>query len=159
MTMPKFKDCYEALRLLAKVKQQTGDKYEAMAHFKRCIELNPQDFKASFEIAQMFDNVDQPVALMYYEQGLKSMNLEIEKRHKLSAETLSEEDFYKDTRNIVPPELLNNVGVLRLEAAQNLKFTNPTDARKKSEDSLKSFQKALHNIELLQKIQGDSNKF
>lgn len=139
MIIPKFKDCYEALRLLAKVKQQTGDKYEAMAHFKRCIELNPGDYKASFEIAQMFDLADQPLALMYYEQGLKSMNLEIEKRHKLSAETLSEEEFNKDPRNIVPPELLNNIGVMRLEAAESLKHTNASEAKKKSEESLKAF--------------------
>jgi hypothetical protein len=51
MTIPKFKDCYEALKLLAKVKQQTGDKYEAMAHLKRCVELNPEDYKSCFEIA------------------------------------------------------------------------------------------------------------
>ena len=63
----------------------------------------------------MFDQVDQPLALHFYEQGLKSMSLEIEKRHKFSAENLSEEEFYKNPNNLVPPELLNNIGVLRLE--------------------------------------------
>ena len=158
MTIPKFRYCYEALRLLAKVKQQTGDKYEAMIHFKRCIELNPQDYKASFEIAQMFDQVDQPLALHFYEQGLKSMSLEIEKRHKLSAENLSEEEFYKNPNNLVPPEILNNIGVLRLEQSQSLKFINESESKKKSEESLKAFKNALYNIELLQKIHGESSK-
>ena len=129
-----------------------------MIHFKRCIELNPQDYKASFEIAQMFDQVDQPLALHFYEQGLKSMSLEIEKRHKLSAENLSEEEFYKNPNNLVPPEILNNIGVLRLEQSQSLKFINESESKKKSEESLKAFKNALYNIELLQKIHGESSK-
>jgi tetratricopeptide (TPR) repeat protein len=39
----KYKECTEVIRLLAKVKQLQGDKFEAMAHFKRLIELNPSD--------------------------------------------------------------------------------------------------------------------
>jgi Flp pilus assembly protein TadD len=51
LSNPKFKECTEAIRLLAKVKQLQGDQFEAMAHFKRLLELNPRDFDSSFEIA------------------------------------------------------------------------------------------------------------
>ena len=83
----KYKECTEVIRLLAKVKQLQGDKFEAMAHFRRMIELNPSDHQSQFEIAQLFDLIDMPMALMYYEQGYRNLSLEIEKRHKFSAET------------------------------------------------------------------------
>jgi tetratricopeptide (TPR) repeat protein len=52
---PRFKDSYESLRLLAKVKSLQGKRYEALALYKRVIELNPSDYEANFEVAQLFD--------------------------------------------------------------------------------------------------------
>lgn len=67
-----FKDCYEALQLLAKVKSTQGKRYEAMALYKRLIEINPFDYKSNFDIAQMFEQIDHGFALKYYEQGIAS---------------------------------------------------------------------------------------
>ena len=69
---PKYKDCYEVLELYAKMKVQEGKRYEALALYKRIIELNPNDYQSCFEIAQLFDQIDQSFALEYYEQGIKS---------------------------------------------------------------------------------------
>ena len=40
---------------------------------------------------------------------------------------MSEDEFKKDARNIIPPELLNNIGVLRLELSISLKQVNAED--------------------------------
>ena len=69
----KYKDSFEAIKLLAKVKCLQGKRYEALALYKRVIELNPKDHQASFDVAQMFDQVEPPLALVYYEQGLRSL--------------------------------------------------------------------------------------
>lgn len=79
-----YKDSFEALKLLAKVKSMQGKKYESLALYKRVIELNPKDFNACFEVAQMFDAIDQQLALSYYERGLEGMQMDIEVRHKLN---------------------------------------------------------------------------
>ena len=63
LSFPKYKDSFEAIKLLAKVKSLTGKHYESLVLYKRVIELNPKDFRACFEIAQMFDQIDQPLAL------------------------------------------------------------------------------------------------
>lgn len=118
LAAPKYKDCYEAIKLLAKVKSLQGKRFEALAHYKRVIELNPKDYQSNFEVAQMFDQVDQPLALSYYEQGLKSLSMDIEVRLKLHSDHQNEEEFFSDPINIVSPELLNNIGVLRLEHAE-----------------------------------------
>ena len=47
----RFKDSFEAIKLLAKVKSLQGKRYEALLLYKRILELNPRDFKACFEIA------------------------------------------------------------------------------------------------------------
>ena len=52
---PKYKDCYEVLELYAKMKVHEGKRYEALAIYKRIIELNPNDYQSCFEIAQLFD--------------------------------------------------------------------------------------------------------
>jgi hypothetical protein len=41
--------------------------------------------------------------------------MDIETRQKLSAEEMTEEQFWLDANNIIPPEILLNIGVLRLE--------------------------------------------
>jgi len=94
---------------LAKVKNLQGKRYEAMALYKRIIELNPNDYEACFDIAQMFDQIDQGIARMYYEQGLE--------KFKAINKERSTDESNNDPRNIVSPEILNNVGVLRLELA------------------------------------------
>jgi len=44
--------------------------------------------------------------------------MEIEIRQKITNENQSEELFNSDPQNIISPELLNNIGVLRLEQAE-----------------------------------------
>lgn len=136
----RYKDSYEAIKLLAKVKSLQGKRFEAMALYKRVIELNPKDHQASFEVAQMFDQVDQPLALTYYEQGLKSLQMDIEIRLKLHSDHQSEEQFFSNPKNIVSPELLNNIGVLRLEQAEQLKHSAPEDSKARQLDSLSAFK-------------------
>ena len=80
-----------------------------MALYKRIIELNPNDYEACFDIAQMFDQIDQGIARTYYEQGLE--------KFKAINKERSTDESNNDPRNIVSPEILNNVGVLRLELA------------------------------------------
>lgn len=48
---PKYKDSFEAIRLLAKVKGLQDKKYEALVLYKRVLELNPRDHQISFEVA------------------------------------------------------------------------------------------------------------
>jgi hypothetical protein len=104
-----------------------------MALYKRLIEINPNDYQSSFQVAQLFDKVDQGIALKYYEQGLASMQRSIEASYKATFEKQEsdrilddkneeeerkrKERFETDPQNIVPPEILNNIGVLRMELA------------------------------------------
>jgi len=55
LSYPRYKDSFEAIKLLAKVKSLQGKRYESLALYKRVIELNPKDHQANFEVAQMFD--------------------------------------------------------------------------------------------------------
>ena len=55
LIVPQYKECHEVLYLLAKVKEQQGKKFEALALYKKLIEINPQNFTYCFNIAQMFD--------------------------------------------------------------------------------------------------------
>ena len=73
------------------------------------------------------------MALHYYEQGLSSLEMEIEIRHKLSSESMTEDQFWSDIQNIIPPELLLNMGVLRLEISSQLEQTNVSDSKKRLE--------------------------
>lgn len=43
-----YKDCYEVLKLLANVKREQGKRYEAMALYKRLIDINPKDHQSCF---------------------------------------------------------------------------------------------------------------
>lgn len=67
--VPQFKECHEALYLLAKVKEQQGKRFEALALYKKLIEMNPKNHVYCYNIAQMFDQKDQQIALTYYELG------------------------------------------------------------------------------------------
>jgi len=49
-----FKDCFEAIQLLAHVKEFQGRRYEALALYKRLIEINPEDYHSCYKIANMF---------------------------------------------------------------------------------------------------------
>lgn len=53
--------------------------------------------------------------------------------------------------NIVPPEFLNNVGVLRLEQAMALR-QDEQQTKVKRDKSFEAFQQALANLDRLQKI-------
>ena len=48
---PKFKDSFEALRILAQIKGRLGKGSESVDLFKRVLELNPKDYEANIEIA------------------------------------------------------------------------------------------------------------
>ena len=91
---PRHKDTVEVIRLLAQTKSRLGKVGEGVELFKRVIELNPKDFEANIEIGQVFDQTDPKAAIIYYENALKILN---------------------STNEVVPPELLVNVGTLRLE--------------------------------------------
>ena len=53
-----FKDSFEAIHLLAKVKALQGKQQEALVLYKRLIEINPLNYQACFAIAQLFDTND-----------------------------------------------------------------------------------------------------
>jgi tetratricopeptide (TPR) repeat protein len=99
LSVQSFKDCYEALTLLARVKTLQGKRYEALVLYKKVIELNPNDYRACFNIAQMFDQKDTQIALYYYQYGIQIQSRLTEQGHQIS----------------IQPEILNNFGILRLE--------------------------------------------
>lgn len=135
------------------MKSLQGKRYEALALYKRVIELNPKDYQANFDVAQMFDQVEPPLALLYYEQGLKQLKLEIEIRNKLNCENMTDEEFSRDIKNIVPPEILNNIGVLRLEKATSFQQSGAT-----ADEALSAFKQAMQNIDLLLSIDPEQTK-
>ena len=51
LKVPIYKDSFEAIHLLAKTKCLQNKIYEALALYKRVIDLNPRDYRACFEIA------------------------------------------------------------------------------------------------------------
>lgn len=57
----------------------------------------------------------------------------------MNAESQSEEQFQSELQNIIPPELLNNIGILRLEASDQMKLTNPDDSKMKKDESLSAY--------------------
>ena len=148
LNVPKFKDSYEAIKLLSKVKIIQNKRYEALALLKRAIELNPQDYQACFDIAQQFDQIDQALALQYYEQGISAKLMEIEMKEKLGNDIMADDPPEEtDPYRIIAPELWNNIGVLRLEIALQQKLTNPDEYRKKSDLSCEAFKNALKSID------------
>jgi tetratricopeptide (TPR) repeat protein len=103
---------------MAKVKSQQNKKIEqAIQHFKRYLELNPRDYNANFEIAELLEQQESSQALHYYEQGLKLV-----------------EAKFANTSKVIPPEIYNNIGVLRLQIS-------------KTEEAKKAFESALHNCD------------
>ena len=93
-----------------------GKIFESLALYKRLLEINPNDWEACFQVAIMFESYDQSLALQFYEKGLQKCQA-------------------------VPPEVLNNVGVLRLEA-----FEQQGDKQLKS-SSLLALQQALRETD------------
>ena len=59
------------------------------------------------------------------------------------------EIFYGNPKNMISPELLNNLGVLRLEAALQHQNDNPELFKQKGKESLTAFEAALKNTEKL----------
>lgn len=126
----KFKDSYEAIRMLAQIKARQKDKdsarqklneQEALKHFKRVIELNPEDFNAHFEISGIFEQMDPKTALYHYQQGIAIMRRKISApdqfkfMEKWQSSTIEPDDLEQITQTMIPPELLNNLAVLQLE--------------------------------------------
>ena len=104
---------------------------EAIELFKRVIELNPKDYEANFEIATLFELSEHKHSLVYYENGIKILESEIDERKKkrIDNKEIHEED-------IISPDLYNNIGVLRFEVGKVL-------------EAFDSFEKALKNSNLL----------
>lgn len=50
--------------------------------FKQVIELNPNDYDAHFEIAAMFEQTDQELALTHYAKGVEIMRSYIREPEK-----------------------------------------------------------------------------
>ncbi len=119
---------------MAQAKSRQNKKTEAIELFKRVLELNPKDYEANFEIAALFELSEQKNALVYYETGVKVLQQEIDGRKKDKA-NLSEEDY-------VPPDLYNNIGVLRLEVG-------------KVAEAEESFKKAIKNCSALLALKKD----
>ena len=94
---------------MAQTKARQGKITDSVNLFKKVLELNPKDFEANFEIAQMFEQTEPKHSLVYYESGLKILISEKQNGSSLEA---SEED------KIIPPELYVNVGTLRLEVGK-----------------------------------------
>lgn len=51
LSVQKFKDSYEAINLLAKVKTLQGKRFEALVLYKKLIEINPNDYISCLNIA------------------------------------------------------------------------------------------------------------
>ena len=89
----RFKDSYEAIKLLAQIKARQSrapeNQNEAFRLFKHVIELNPQDHESNFEIAALFEESDAKRALFYYEQGVRIM------RDHLSSDTEAQARKFK----------------------------------------------------------------
>ena len=122
---PRHKDTVEVIRLLAQTKTRLGKVGEGVELFKRVIELNPKDYEANIEIGQVFDQTDPKAAIIYYENALKILN---------------------STNELVPPELLVNVGTLRLEIG-------------KVQESMQAYEQAIANCDKLLEfhIQGEEH--
>lgn len=108
---PKHKDCFEALRLLAQTKYRLGKTKECVDLFKRVLELNPKDYEANIEIAQLYDLSDTKLALVYYENAYRIFINGINERKLKSSEI-------DDEQTLVPPELMVNLGTLRLDVGK-----------------------------------------
>lgn len=71
LSCPRYKDSYEAIRLLAQIKarqsRQPENQNEALKLFRHVLELNPEDYDANFEIAGLFEQTEPKRALLYYE--------------------------------------------------------------------------------------------
>lgn len=117
---PKYKDCFEAIRLLAQTKNLLRNYPAAVELYKRVIELNPRDMEATIEIAQIFETNDSKTALVYYDKALSMARIHVA----------------EGNLPFIPPEILINMGTFSLEVGKN-------------EDSLKAYEEALEIIERL----------
>ena len=116
LSNPRYKDCYEALVLLAKVKTMQGQRYEAMALYKRLIEkIYPKSLidlhPSSFQVAQLFDQVDQGLALKHYEQGLNAMEMGIEAKFKEAEDEKKKTDLILEDEDEVESDVAVDVQV------------------------------------------------
>lgn len=68
---PRFKDSFEAMRILAQIKGRLGKTSDSVELFKKVLELNPKDFEANIEIGQVYEQTDPKTASIYYEKALK----------------------------------------------------------------------------------------
>ena len=81
------------------------------------MELNPKDHETNLEIAILFEQTEPQHALVYYENCLRIHESEVKDRKDLRSAAAEENKFPKEDE-FVSPELLNNVGVLRMEVGK-----------------------------------------
>jgi tetratricopeptide (TPR) repeat protein len=93
--------------------------------FRRVLELNPKDFDANFEIAALFEQTEPLQALIYYDAGINIMREEIgcDKSNRFIEEwpsSFSDPTSHLElSKSMIPPELLNNLAVLLMQANKN----------------------------------------
>jgi len=109
--------------------------------FRRVIELNPRDFSANFEVAFLFEQNDPKQALIYYEAGISIMREELQGDGRFVEDWASSfEDpaaHLELAREMIPPELLSNTGVLLMEVERH------EEAEVFLEEALKNTEKLL----------------
>jgi len=125
----RYKDSYEAIRLLAQIKARQSrhpdNQAEAFKLFRHVLELNPHDYDANFEISSLFEETEPKRALVYLEQGVSVMREHLasakagsdrQKAFKFMARWPSSfespQAHQELAQKMIPPEVLNNLAVL-----------------------------------------------
>lgn len=96
---------------------KNGKRAEGIDFYQRSLRFDPLDFDTWIEYASLQEHYDIKVSLEAYEKALEVLNYRIE-------------SAISPTSEEVKPELLNNIGVLKMKL-------------EKYEEALSSFQKAL----------------
>ena len=91
LASPRYKDSYEAIRLLAQIKARQSrhpeNLNEALKLFRHVLELNPQDYDANFEIAALFEQAEPKRALIHYEQGIRIIREHISSKNEAASDS------------------------------------------------------------------------
>ena len=145
-------------QIKARQSRVAANQNEALKLFRHVIELNPQDYDACFEIAALFEQTEPKRALVYYEQGVNIMREFLAEKKAAEEGVKSDQpshitapfkfmqkwpssfetsDAHQDLcQSMIPPELLNNLGVLMMQENRDA-------------EAMKNFDEALTNCEKL----------
>mmetsp|Transcript_34330 Transcript_34330/g.52608 ORF Transcript_34330/g.52608 Transcript_34330/m.52608 type:complete len:200 (-) Transcript_34330:2941-3540(-) len=156
---PKFKDCFDVIRLLAEVKVKQQLKFEAFALYKRLLELNPNDYETSYKIGELFHFSDNELALKYLEKGLAENLKQIETSEKLKEDGMEQgELILSPSKMVVSPDILNNLAVLRLNASLAMKNKKKLESKELNDLALTAYEQALNSIEKLKELDSSKEK-